>query len=78
MIWAEIRNDYEEEVEGQGRTVFVDAWETGDDNEEGQVIAQVFKNPDDEVKVKYYDERAKKDKYSQEVIQDAIKKLKAS
>ena len=36
--YAEIRNDYINEEEN---TVYIDAWITGDDNEEGTVIAKV-------------------------------------
>ena len=64
--YAEIRNDYINEEEN---TVYIDAWLTGDDNEEGTVIAKVNL---DTLAVEYLDEDAKTDDYAQEVIEDTL------
>jgi hypothetical protein len=62
-IWSEIRNDFEDEG-----IVTIDAWINPDDNEEGKVIANV--HPDG--RVEYIDARARKDKYAQEMIIEAV------
>ena len=62
-IWSEIRNDFEDTG-----TVHIDAWITPDDNENGTVIAKV--HPDGSVE--YLDDRARKDKYAQEMIIEAV------
>ena len=58
--WTEIRSDYIE-----GDVVFVDAWKTANQNEEGKVIAKINTATK---KVEYLDEEAKTDAYAQEVI----------
>lgn len=63
--WAEIRCDFFDEEE---KYWLVDAWKTGDDNEEGEVIAKISEAGD----VVYLDEEAKTDKYVQEVIKERI------
>jgi N-methylhydantoinase B/oxoprolinase/acetone carboxylase alpha subunit len=63
-IWAEIKADHRDEETG---ITYVDAWITGNDDEEGKVIATI----DDYGNATYVDERAKSDKYAQEVIQEA-------
>lgn len=68
MIWKEIRAEYEEDG-----VVFVDAWKTEDDNEQGTVIAKIFKEGES-ARITYLDERAKLDIYAQEVINEAIQK----
>lgn len=66
-IWRGIDLDYIcEEI------IYVDAWLTDDDNEEGKTIAKVYPNST----VEYIDERAKTDKYAQEVINEVISKKK--
>lgn len=65
-IWGEIRSDYTEDETG---ITHIDAWVTGDDDEEGKTIATI----DDFGNVKYVDERAKSDQYAQEVIQEKIR-----
>lgn len=65
-IWGEIRNDFE-----MDELIFIDAWETENDNEEGKVIAKVTKDGE----VTYLDDRAIKDTYAQEMITDAIKRM---
>ncbi|MBM3417286.1 MAG: hypothetical protein FJY17_00005 [Bacteroidetes bacterium] len=67
-IWTEIRDDFEEDG-----VVYIDAWTTSDDNEEGKVIAKVKENGE----VIYLDERAKKDSLAQEVINDVKKSMMA-
>jgi superfamily II helicase len=77
LIWAEIRNDFEEVLESVGkRVIHIDAWETEDDNEEGKVIAKVIQSKSRNVYVEYMDERAKVDTLAQEVIEETIQKLK--
>ena len=63
-IWGEIRNDCED-----GDTVYIDAWLTADDNEEGKVIARVNVRTKE---VEYLDDRAKTDSYAQEMIQEYL------
>ena len=67
--WSEIRCDYICEEEGK---LYVDAWQTCDDNEGGIVIAKI----DMETKeVQYLDEDAKTDVYAQEIIKSVIADL---
>lgn len=68
-MWGEIRNDYFHDDE---RKVYIDAWETADDNEEGTVIAKVNV---DTGEVEYLDERAKSDSYAQEVIGEVLEDI---
>jgi len=63
-IWGEIRNDCED-----GDTVYIDAWLTADDNEEGKVIARVNVRTKE---VEYLDDRARTDSYAQEMIQEYL------
>lgn len=64
--WAEIRNDFYDDEE---QKVYIDAWETDDDNEEGTVIAKVdYKTKE----VEYLDEKAKTDSYAQEIIKETF------
>lgn len=64
--YSEIRNDYINEEEN---AVYIDAWFTDDDNEEGTVIAKVDL---DTLAVEYLDADAKTDEYAQEVIRDTL------
>jgi hypothetical protein len=67
--YAEIRNDFYDEEE---KKVYIDAWFTDDDNEEGTVIAKVnYKTKD----VEYLDNNAKTDKYAQAVINETLKDI---
>lgn len=67
--WSEIRNDFCNEEE---RKVFIDAWTTIDDNEEGKVIAKVdYKTKE----IEYLDADAKTDKYAQEIIAETLKQI---
>lgn len=63
--WTEIRCDFFDEEE---QTWLVDAWQTGDDDEEGVVIAKITEDGN----VTYLDDEAKEDKYAQEVINDMV------
>ncbi len=65
-IWTEIRSDF---IDEEANVQYIDAYTSGDDNEGGAVIATI--NLDTKV-VSYKDERAKTDKYAQEVINDAL------
>ena len=64
-IWAEIKADHTDEETG---ITYVDAWTSPDDDEDGCVIATI----DDKGFTTYIDERAKTDKYAQEIIQEAM------
>ena len=64
--WAEIRNDYCDEEEEK---VYIDAWKTCNDNEEGKVIAKIdYKTKE----IQYLNEAAKTDDYAQEVIIETL------
>ena len=64
--YGEVRNDYYDEKESK---VYIDAWFTYDDNEEGIVVAKVnYKTRD----VEYLDEVARTDEYVQEVINETL------
>lgn len=62
--WIQIDNEYEEDGE-----IYIDAWLTEDENENGHTIAKIDILTDE---VTYYDQRAKTDTYAQEMIKDAI------
>lgn len=64
--YSEIKNDFYDENEHK---VYIDAWFTGDDNEEGNVIAKVDIRTNE---VEYLDDDAKTDPYAQEIIKDTI------
>lgn len=67
--YGEVRNDYYDEEENK---VYIDAWFTDDDNEEGIVVAKVnYKTKE----VEYLDEDAKNDEYVQEVIDETLKNI---
>lgn len=64
--WAEIRNNFCNEEDGK---VFVDAWETDADDEEGTVIAKVdYKTKE----IEYLDDDAENDEYAQEIIKEIL------
>lgn len=67
--YGEVRNDYYDEKESK---VYIDAWFTDDDNEEGIVVAKVnYKTKE----VEYLDEDARTDEYVQEVINETLKNI---
>lgn len=64
--YSEIRNDFYDDEE---QKVYIDAWLTEDDNEEGVVIAKVnYKTKE----VEYLDNDAKTDSYAQEIINETL------
>lgn len=65
--WAEIRNDFFDD-----NKMFIDAWLTDDDNEEGVVIAKIDVNTKE---IEYLDEDAKTDSYAQEIINESLIEL---
>lgn len=67
--WAEIRNDF---VCEDSHKIYIDAWLTADDNEEGVVIARIDM---DTKKIEYFDDAAKTDGYAQEIIKETIEEL---
>ena len=67
--WAEIRNDYCDEDEGK---VYIDAWKTDNDSEEGTVIAKIdYKTKE----IEYLDKMAKTDSYAQEIINETLNSI---
>ena len=67
--WAEIRNNYYDDIEHK---VYIDAWETECDNEEGTVIAKInYKTKE----VEYLDNDARTDIYAQEIINETLKQI---
>ena len=64
--WSDIRCDFFNEEEEK---YFVDAWKTGNDNEEGKVIAKLDLANET---VEYLDEDAKTDEYAQAVINEFL------
>lgn len=64
--YVEIRNNFYDESE---QKVYIDAWVTEDDNEEGVVIAKVnYKTKE----VEYLDSDVKTDSYAQEIINETL------
>jgi hypothetical protein len=63
-IWGEIRSDFQD-----GDIVYIDAFLTDDDNEEGKVIAKVNVRTKE---VEYLDDRAKTDENAQEIIDEVL------
>lgn len=62
--WAEIRNNHSDD-----KYVYIDAWETDDDNEEGKVVALI------NIKTKevgYAVNSARWDDYAQEIINETL------
>lgn len=62
--WEEIRNNYSDD-----EYVYIDAWETDDDNEEGKVIAVINIQTKE---VAYIVNSARGDDYAQEIINEAL------
>ena len=69
--WSEIRNDF---VCEDFNKIYIDAWLTEDDNEEGVVIARIDM---DTKNIEYFDDDAKTDDYAQEIIKETINELNA-
>lgn len=81
--WAEIRNDYIDETDSDKGVLvmYIDAWITGDDDEEGKSIATIHAEKGKEgitVNVTYKDEKARFDAQAQELIQEGILVLENS
>lgn len=70
--YGELRNNYTDEDENE---VYIDAWKTADDNEEGTVIAKINTKT---YKVTYLDVNAMTDTDVQELIQDTIRNLQTT
>lgn len=64
--WAEIRNDF---VCEDSRKIYIDAWLTDDDNEDGVVLARI---DIDTKNIEYFDDDARTDDYAQEIIKEAF------
>jgi hypothetical protein len=67
--YAEIRNDFYDDKEHK---VYIDAWFTEDDSEEGVVIAKVNYRTKE---VEYLDNDARTDEYAQEIIKETLKEI---
>lgn len=67
--YAEIRNDFYDEEE---KNVYIDAWLTEDENEEGVVIAKVNYRTK---AIEYLDNDARTDEYAQEIINETLKEI---
>ena len=67
--YAEIRNDF---VCEDSRHIYIDAWLTDDDNEEGIVLARINM---DTKRIEYFDEDAKTDRYAQEIINETLSQI---
>ena len=68
-VYKEIRNNYYDSKE---QKIYIDAWLTGDDNEEGIVIAKInYKTKE----IEYLDYDAKDDDYAQEVINETLNNI---
>lgn len=67
--WAEIRNDF---VCEDSHKIYIDAWITDNDSEEGTVIARIDMNTKN---IEYFDDDARTDDYAQEVIRETIAEL---
>jgi len=63
-IWLAITSDYEDD-----EYIYFDAWETNNEDEDGEVIAKIDINKE---KIIYIDDRAKIDNYAQEEIRNVI------
>ena len=67
--YGEIRNDFCNEEE---QKVYIDAWFSENDNEEGIVIAKVnYKTKE----IEYLDNDAKTDEYAQEKIKETLREI---
>ena len=67
--WAEIRNDF---VCEDSRKVYIDAWLTEYDNEEGVVIARIDIDTEN---IEYFDDDARTDSYAQEIIKETLNEI---
>lgn len=67
--WAEIRNDF---VCEDSHKIYIDAWTTDNDGEEGTVIARIDMNTKN---IEYFDDDARTDDYAQEVIRETIENI---
>ena len=64
--YGEIRSDF---YDADEKNVYIDAWLTDDDNEEGEVIAKVNYQTKE---IEYIDDDARTDRYAQEVIGEVL------
>lgn len=64
--WTEIRNDF---ICEDSRKIYIDAWLTEDDNEDGIVLARIDINTKN---IEYFDDDARTDSYAQEIINETL------
>ena len=81
QYWSEVKADYDElegfEPEGDIiKSICVDAWKTGDPDEEGLVIAKVILTKSGDSGVVYIDKLAMHDEKAQEIIQEVLRTIK--
>lgn len=76
-MFAEVRNDYIFSEEGNGIKlgVTIDAWETDDDNEEGEVVATVILTTHNDIAVVWHNNAARLDPECIQSIEEAKKIL---
>ena len=83
--WSEIKADYDECEGTQNvfpqsddivKCVCIDAWKTGDPDEEGCVIAKVILTKSGDCGVVYIDNVARSNAQAQEVIKETLRKMK--
>jgi hypothetical protein len=67
--YGEIRNDFYDDEE---QKVYIDAWFTEDDNEEGIVIAKVNYRTK---AIEYLDSDARTDEYAQRMIKEVLEEI---
>ena len=75
--YSETENCFNDIIDGDiQEMIYIDAWKTDDDNEEGETIAKLIKTKSGDVCVVYQDYVAKHDKHAQEIIQESIAELR--
>jgi len=80
-FWAEIEAEHDE-LDGADpkddivRCICIDAWKTGEPEEQGEVIAKVILTKSGDVGVVYIDNVARINAYAQEVIQEVLMTIK--
>ena len=81
LYWSEIKSEYDELGSQEPsddiiKCVCIDAWKTGDENEEGKVIAKVIRTKSGDSGVVYIDNVARSHTQAQEVIQKVLREIK--
>ena len=82
--WSSIKNDYRQTEDEFNKDtegdiidmIHIDAWQTDDDDDEGETIAKVIKTKSGDVCVIYQNGIARWNKKAQEIIQESIAELR--